>query len=287
MAPIVAPAGQSALTLSAESGFTIPVEVNGRTLRLRVDPGARGIVLNPDAAAKAGLKESMLGTSIEIGRVKVSGNTDAATLRIGQWTGQRRVMWYAEKITPDADGRISIANLPYPQVTLQLRAPGPNEARIDLPTEERGSSEAAYIHRLGDEEIAVRFSPEAARSFASASAGAILADHHGGTWAGEPFPHLIGLGVSRPVRPLKFARPLSLGGLPIRDMLVRTTDYRGQYALPTDAPQDPSEIVVTGKAQKSRPVLLAAIGMDHLSSCSSISYSQSTRRLSLVCRTNG
>ena len=43
-----APASAADLVLDQRSGFVVPVEVNGHTLRLRVDPGANGvIVLNP------------------------------------------------------------------------------------------------------------------------------------------------------------------------------------------------------------------------------------------------
>ncbi|MEO6579968.1 MAG: aspartyl protease family protein [Sphingomicrobium sp.] len=46
------------LVLDHASGFVIPVQVNGHTLRLRVDTGANGvIVLNPEAAERVGLRE--------------------------------------------------------------------------------------------------------------------------------------------------------------------------------------------------------------------------------------
>jgi hypothetical protein len=56
---LAAPAAAADLVLDHRSGFIVPVEVNGQTLQLRVDPGANGvIVLNPDAAERAGLRDS-------------------------------------------------------------------------------------------------------------------------------------------------------------------------------------------------------------------------------------
>jgi hypothetical protein len=53
-----APASAADLLLDHRSGFVIPIEVNGHTLRLRVDPGANGvIVLNPEAAQRVGLRD--------------------------------------------------------------------------------------------------------------------------------------------------------------------------------------------------------------------------------------
>jgi hypothetical protein len=53
------PAQAADLVLDRASGFVVTAEVDGRTLRLRVDPGANGvIVLNPAAAERAGLRES-------------------------------------------------------------------------------------------------------------------------------------------------------------------------------------------------------------------------------------
>jgi hypothetical protein len=60
-----APARAADLALDRQSGFVVPVEVNGHVLRLRVDPGANGvIVLNPEAAERVGLREASLGREL-------------------------------------------------------------------------------------------------------------------------------------------------------------------------------------------------------------------------------
>jgi hypothetical protein len=53
----LAVAPDAELALNAENGFEVIAQVNGASLRLRVDPGASGLVLlNPAAAERAGLR---------------------------------------------------------------------------------------------------------------------------------------------------------------------------------------------------------------------------------------
>lgn len=279
-----APALEPNLTVTAEDGFIVPAVVNGQTLRLRVDPGFAGIKLNPGAAARAGLRfADGAEMEMEIGPVRIPGATTSGPIRIGGWTGKRRLAWYERDVVSGADGLISIAALPFEKVTLRLRPGRPGEVRTDFVTKEDINSHAAFTHRTGSKQILVRFSLNFAASYATASAGALLADHHGGAWAGQTFWLPIVLGVTRPVRAMTFRNPVSFNGFTISRMLVRTTDYRGKYALPSDRPSDASEIVVTAKSGRTRPYLAVTIGPEHLSGCSSISYVKATRLLTLQC----
>jgi predicted aspartyl protease len=45
---------QGALILAPESGHIIAAQINGHAVRLRVDPGYEGIVLNRDVAERSG-----------------------------------------------------------------------------------------------------------------------------------------------------------------------------------------------------------------------------------------
>jgi hypothetical protein len=135
----------------------------------------------------------------------------------------------------------------------------------------------------GRPQIEVRFGLDIPRTVVTASTGAKLAELHGGSWAGEAFAHVIGFFVARPVRPMAFARMVTLGGLSFDRALVRGSDFRGRNALPTDPPADPSEIVVRGDAGKTRAVYNALLGQDLLSRCSSISYATQSRVLTLRC----
>jgi hypothetical protein len=257
-------------------------------MRLRVEAGHRGIILNPAAAARAGLAKSIFRSGVQIGPIFTQGETGVAPVVIdGRADGDRRITWYERDIAPGVDGVISIAHLPYESVTLNLRPAAQDEVPIVLETSPEGTADAAYIHKVGGKEIEVRFLLDTPRSMLSAAAGALLAEHHGGAWSGEAFDQPIALGVSRPVRPMRFSRPIVLGGLPVDQMLVRTSDYRGKYVLPSstiDASEDASQIVVTGKRAKSRAALNAIIGNDYLSRCSSITYSRNKRLLTMRCK---
>ena len=66
--------------------------------------------------------------------------------------------------------------------------------------------------------------------------------------------------------------------------LVRTSDNRGGPPLPTDAPADPDEIVVTAKTKEKQPRNLLTLGMDRLSACNSITYRKASQSLALRCQ---
>jgi hypothetical protein len=50
---------QGALTLAPESHHIIEAQINGHEVRLRVDPGYEGIILNRDVAERIGLQRSI------------------------------------------------------------------------------------------------------------------------------------------------------------------------------------------------------------------------------------
>lgn len=275
------PAG--ALTLAPESGYLVAAQINGHPVRLRVDPGYSGIVLNPDVAARIGLEPSIWENDVLVGPVRMQGETGVAPVTIGTATDTRRITWFDKTITPAADGIINMAHLPYENVTLLLQPERPGETDIVLPTQPDGFWSITHHQLVGDRKIEVRFGIDIPRTVVTASTGAQLANLHGGSWAGDAFPHAIGFFVERPVRPMGFARTVTLGGLPFNQALVRGSDFRGRNALPTDPPADPSEIVVRGDAGKTRAVYNALLGRDLLSRCSSISYANQSRVLTLRC----
>jgi hypothetical protein len=274
---------QGALTLAPESGYIISAQINGHPVRLRVDPGYEGIILNRDVAERIGLERSIWQNDVLVGPVRMEGETGVAPVTIGAATDTRRIIWFEKNVTAGADGIVNMAHLPYENVTLQLRPERPGEADIALATTPDGFWSITHHQLVGDRRIEVRFGLDIPRTVMTASTGAKLADLHGGSWAGAAFPHVIGFFVERPVRPMVFARPVTLGGLSLDRALVRGSDFRGRNALPADPPADPSEIVVRGDAGKTRAVYNALLGQDLLSRCSSISYATPSRVLTLRC----
>ena len=86
---------------------------------------------------------------------------------------------------------------------------------------------------------------------------------------------------------MAFSRPISIAGFPLSSVLVRTSDFRGRYQLPTEAQPDPNEVVVTGAGRRSRAQLIVALAEDRLEACSSITYQRASQTLVLRCRTGG
>lgn len=239
----VAAVPRGALTLAPETGFIVAAQINGHPVRLRVDPGYEGIVLNRDVAQRIGLQRSIWENDVLVGPVRMEGETGVAPVTIDTATDTRRIIWFDKNVTAAADGIINMAHLPYESVTLQLRPERPGESDIALPTTPDGFWSITHHQLVGDRKIEVRFGLDIPRTVVTASTGAQLASLYGGAWAGEAFPHVIGFFVERPVRPMTFARTVTLGGLPFSRALVRGSDFRGRNALPTDPPADPSEIV--------------------------------------------
>lgn len=281
------PAPETSLTVTAEEGFTVPVIVNGRGMRLRVDPGSSRIVLNPAAAARAGLNGSLFGARAQIGPIRVNGETSLTRIQIGDWRVSRRIIFFDRDVAPEADGIIGMSLLPHGTVTMRMRGAGEGERPIPIPVREDAQNGLVHHHLVGGETVKVAFRFFVPFSQATASAGAHLAVHNQGSWAGEPSERPILLGVVRPVRPMRFAAPISFGGLRMDALMVRTADWRGNYVLPTDpaaqASADPDEIVVTANVGRGRAQLTVLIGADTAGRCSSVTYVKAAATLTFTC----
>lgn len=277
-----APARAADLTLDASSGFTVPVELRGRTVRLRVDLEAPGHpILNPEAAAALGFRGSLFAARATVGPVRIDGRTNSARFAVGGVGRRHRFVWFDRALVASADGIISPEDLPYERVTFRFGPPLPGETATVLNLDFNRSSGLFHPLTLGGQTIMLQFSTFQPLSLATASAGAHLAATLGGEWDGEDREAVIEFGVSRPIRPMRLATPLALDGFALTRLFVRTRDHRGGYQLPADPSDDPDEIVVTGSRQRAR--LALTIGLDRLSLCSSLEYHRPTRRLTLHC----
>lgn len=281
--PVSAPRAAE-LTLDAASTHIVAVEINGHPLNLRVDPGNAGyIILNPAAARKAGLNGSLIGSTVSVGPVRLAGKTNRVSFKVGVSETKQRVVWNYRDVIDHADGVISPAILPFDSVTLHLRKQTEKQSTLVLPVRYDHGRGLFFPLELAGKTIAVRLSTLQPLSMATASAGAILAGEHDGSWTGEPRTEHIRFGISRPVRPMTLQRPVNFDSLRIQDILVRTSDNPGQQ-LPPEPTSDPDEIVVRAKAQSKQPAtLLITLGYDRLTSCSSISYRRASQAFMLQC----
>jgi hypothetical protein len=283
-AAFASPAAAADLTLDASTNFTIPVELRGQTVAMRVDLESSGYpVMNPAVAARLGFRGSLFGASAIVGPVRLKGEQNGTKFRIAGVQRGYRFAFFDRDVVEGADGLISPHVIPYDNVTFRLRPERPGEVTTTLPMIFDQSGGIVYPLQLGDRRIAVEFSLLQPSSFTTASAGAHFASFHGGEWAGEPRLQLVKFGVERPMRPMRFARPLDIAGFGVANLLVRTGDHRGNFQLPPDAQQDPDEIVVTGNVARTRARLYMTVGMDRLSACSSLTYARATKTLTLKC----
>ncbi|MEL7728539.1 hypothetical protein AAG612_03275 [Citromicrobium bathyomarinum] len=271
------------LILDQTDDFVIDASIAGQPVRLLVDLSHSGIALNPDAAERLGLAPLTSLTSTRIGPVTVRRWIADAQVASGPVSSQQRLSWTERPITDEADGIVNIANLPNPSVTLNLRPRRSEDRAITLPTRPRGGFALAYVHDDAGQNIDVRFLLSGPRSMATTATGAYLAETYGGSWDGPRRAHPILYGVERPVRPMRFARPVSFGGILFQNPLVRMRDYQGEDLLPQDAPSEETTITVQGVGERTSAEHFVYVAYDILGQCSSITYVRATRNLTLVC----
>jgi hypothetical protein len=263
----------------------VPATVQGQTARLRIDPGAPSMpVFNPEFANRAGFDAGPIGTQAAIGPVKVHGRSAVVRLDLGRGEFKRRVTWFAAPFETEADGAVGPGGLPEPRILFRLRADGADDVVTSFPLADFGYAGMGIELPVDGETLRIAFAPYRPESLATAGAGAALAAAWGGRFDGEPRRMMIKLQVERPVRHLALARPLAVGPLQLRGMLVRTGDFGSTSSIP-DGVQDPDEIVVTGSAKGKRKLSLA-IGADQLSRCASILFDKPAKQVTLRCRSD-
>lgn len=298
LAAQAAPAAASDLILDASAGFIVPVEINGATLRLRVDPAASGlVVLNPAAAARARLSPEIKPPNsflpgafprqsfARIGPVSLTGSTRRTPVVIAGRPAELRLIWFDRDALAGVDGIISVANLPFDRVVLRLGPPREGETVLSLQLDYGHEIGLYFPYALGERTLPIQFSLWRQDNMSTAAAGALLANSHGGGWLGDYARRTINFGVDRPVRPMALGRPIDLHGLAVGQFLVRTGDYRGGYALPSDS-ADPDEIVVTATGNYQSARLNLTLGSNQFARCSSLTYEGQSRRLTLSCAYN-
>lgn len=273
----------------------VAVMVNGKPLRLRIEPGVPGLVLVAPALKEAlGLKASGffgIGVRYVIGQETTYGGTHIAQFGwAGEKPGKRRIGWMSRAYQPPADGTVGPAGLPEQVIRFALHSPHPGELTLTLPTQGGTGLFGGWFDIKGMAKIAgvpmyVRFDPHHPRSLVNASAAIALAASHAGTMTQETGRQEIAFGIERPYRVMKLDQPLVLGGLSLASIGVRVTDgdIAGRIAEEGTAPEkaDPDEVVVTAKG-KPRPGILI-LGTDALAACSSIVFDKPARQVRLSC----
>ena len=276
--------------LDATSQYVVQAEARGRSLKLKVDPGAPYFVLLNDKVAKELRLVGTKAATLAVGPMRLKGNTRSEKLTIGGVTASKPVMWVKGQAIADADGVINPANLPGDRVTLRLQAPQPGEQIIELPMRFDRQRGLYYEFDYGGQLILTRFTLEDTLTTATGAAASVIAKRRSGLWEGGPFVHQVRFGVSRPVRRMVLGQTLSIKGFPLNEFAVRIMDDRGSYLLPekeisSAAAEDEDGVVVTGKNRRSYGAahFWLMIGGKDLSRCSSISYDSRSKHMVMSC----
>lgn len=262
----------------------IDVTIAGVALRLRVDLDQKdAIELNPAVAARLPIAGSR-AYEASVGRITVPGRIGTAEVAIG---GMSRTLPVASHDLPccvDSDGVVGPALLPYAAVRFVRAGAAPGRiVRRSFPLG-RTDAGGAFIRLDTDEgRLMIQFSLRHRGTLATASSAAILARLYRGRFEGAPFPSIRAFGVARPARAMRFDRPARLAGFAIDRIDVRIADFRGGFALPSDAAQ-PGEIAVRGRTpppQHAWPAII--IGREYLDHCSEIMVRRTPPAIELAC----
>lgn len=274
----------------------IDATVNDVPVRLRIDPGAPGIVtLAPEPATRAALKAGgLLGFSVvyHVGTQRVIGKTTVARFAIdGSQPAKRRLAWTGLPRAAGVDAVMGPAGLEEPVVRFILRPSVPGERTVSLPMAPTGTFFGSWYGlraqlTLAGAPLLVRFDPHHRRTIATAVAAQRLAAMLGGTLNGPAVPEEIAFGIERPVRTMMLARPLTIGPLALTTLGVRVSEPGSTATLPeAGAPSpaiDPDEVVVIAKKGKARAATMA-LGADALARCSQIVFDKPAKVIRLTC----
>ncbi|WP_298273859.1 MULTISPECIES: hypothetical protein [Alphaproteobacteria] len=279
----------------------IVVGLDGRPIRLRVDPAAPGMpLLSEDFAKQRGFRTNRslgIGYGFRIGPTTVMSRTRVASIDYGDKPSKQRIGWTRRPFAVIADGSVGPGGLPESIVRFALRPLQPGERTITMRMERPGFTKTLFgdgwAPSIGVIDVAgtpmrIRFDPHHPRTLATAGAAARLAEAYGGTLSGAATPTEIFFGVERPVRGMTLDRPLAIGPLSIDRLGVRVGDFGGTDAIPdADRPSpasDPDEIVVTARGRKRDARHdTVSIGADQLSQCSSIVFDKTAQEIRLSC----
>ncbi|QNP44839.1 hypothetical protein H9L14_08715 [Sphingomonas sediminicola] len=184
--------------LDANSQYLVQAEARGRSLKLKVDPGAPYFVLLNDKVAKELRLVGTKAATLAVGPMRLKGSTRSEKLTIGGVTASKPVMWVKGQAIGDADGVINPANLPGDRVTLRLQAPQPGEQIIELPM--RFDRQRGLYHEFdyGGQLILTRFTLEDRLTTATGAAASVIAKRRTGLWEGGPFVHQVRFGSRGP-----------------------------------------------------------------------------------------
>ena len=273
---VAAPAAaQTSITLDATPAAIVDAEINGRAVRLEVDPRMPDLlVLSTPAAERLGIRRLPLAQA-EVG-IEGGGSMRGRIARPRISFNGRNVRNFAGvfpvPVSTHADGVIGPGSLPYDAITIRLAPDAASVRDIVFPLED---ADIWHVRTdVGGETLRVMFdvvneasifNRPAVRMFDRA--GAIPA-------AGELAERPVILGLSTLMQPV--TTELTVQGLGLGPAFARTVSPL-LGALEDDA------IVAEGESSETPPSLVLGRGALMRAGCSSISVDRRAKQLTLRC----
>lgn len=290
LALLATPAG--AQSPESARSLIVPMTLAERPVRVRIDPAATAqLTCNPNLVKKLGLATEP--GQIDFGGVVKTVLQAWAPVRGGARDGWQWIVFADRDRRDGAECEIGPDAFADRVLDFPLRPAEPGEREVALPwTPGKDARLADYSFGalpLGGEMLRVRFDPRAAESFATAAAARIIAASNGGEMSGARRDVMIAYGVTRPVRELRLATPLSIGPLAIDHLPVRVQDWGSTVRIPEAGkaaePDDDGggEVQVTART-KPRRLYFLRIGRDWLDRCSRLTYDGPRGEIRLSCR---
>jgi hypothetical protein len=268
-------AAQTSITLDANPSALIDAEINGRAVRLEVDPRFPDMLaLSTPAAERLGVRRLPIA-AIRVG-IDGGGSMRGRVARPRITFGERGARNFAGifpvPVSTRADGVIGPGSLPYDIVTIRLRPDGAAMREITFPLEDAdrwyaqanvgGQNTRLLFDVANDATILNRpLSRELDR------AGAIPA-------SGDLVERPLILGLSTLMQPV--ATELSVSGLSLGPTFARTT-------APLLGALEEDAFVVEAEGSDIPPGLTLGRHALLQAGCASISVNRRTRRLTLRC----
>jgi hypothetical protein len=293
MFPLVAFAQTN--TLVVEPDRPLAMTIDGKPLQIFLETGSIDrLVIHRDVANRLRLKPTLARgrANVRIGPTRVlEGRNRPVALKVGGVGYTARAFWFEGVPGKDGDGNIGPWGLPQDRIEVRLNGAGTTLFRFPLLGAVNSQSYTRFEQDGGAVGLNFAVEDQSRLPIASAAAGADIARAYGGVATEDVWEEEILLGVRRPVRLVKLARPLKVGPFRFNEIAVRIRDRLDGTgsggAIPT-APQpndDSAEIViVTGQASKGpTPVRTLSIGRRSLQECRQLSFIKSQSQIELLC----
>lgn len=283
------------LSISENGNPYLPVVVKNATLNTRIALSYdQGLVVNPAAAQRAGLKPFPIFGKFSLNNTPFASGKTVIRFNIGSATPQglpgRKVpiAWLETVTSADADAILPIGALAADRIDVVRGETPPGSQTIIIP--KKGKGEAMIRTRIGDENVNISLELNIPTTVMNARAGAALLKAGLATRVAEigywrPFP-----AVSLPMQALAPKPGLTIAGLPMRRLSVRVSESEARAidarARGTSTENDDEDTITVSADRKQKrgrdPWLL--IGRDVLDDCSRITFDRPGERWILTCK---